>query len=364
MAKVILILSIMICITGYSQISYLNLTGLTNSNNITARPIGTTGVTFDANITTVGSPSNPEVTNNGSIAIKLNGGATQCINLTFSENVQVYISDNISHNGVTFNKNDRVLFDNPSYIETDPSNRVKMSNSGGTAILVPRNNIRYYTTWNLTFGGSTTLQICGKRNKAIPTNNNALTIRIGIVIATLPIKLLDFNAILIDKSSVQLNWQTSSETNNDYFSIERSKNGQDWEEINTIKGAGNSSSILNYSVNDFNAFKGVSYYRLKQTDFDGKYTYSQIKSVNVKSFKNIQLEVFPNPTENRITIIGDKTELKQVRIFNILGQDVTSLTSVISNENNSKIIIDLESLTNGLYLIKGKTAVVKLYKNK
>ncbi|MCC6252410.1 MAG: hypothetical protein IT238_08120, partial [Bacteroidia bacterium] len=95
----------------------------------------------------------------------------------------------------------------------------------------------------------------------------------------LPITLLEFNAQpVIDE--VSITWTTASEINNDYFNVERSKDGIHFESIAQIPGAGNSHTILNYKTMDAQPYEGVSYYRLKQTDFDGKFEYSTIKSVN------------------------------------------------------------------------------------
>ena len=193
-------------------------------------------------------------------------------------------------------------------------------------------------------------------------NNLRFTIgTINISQTPLPIELINFNAQVMDNNVVKLDWQTASELDNDYFTIERSLNGIQWEELIEIDGAGNSSSLLTYDKYDTNPFLGVSYYRLKQTDFDGKFSYSQIKSVNINKLENSKTEIYPNPTDNQITIIGSESELKQVKIYNTLGQDVTMLTYYITN-NNSKMVIDLSNLRPGMYYIKTKTTANKVYK--
>jgi hypothetical protein len=174
----------------------------------------------------------------------------------------------------------------------------------------------------------------------------------------LPIEVYTFD-VKYNNKKVYINWETASEVNNDYFTVERSKDGLYWNELNTIKGAGNSSSILNYNTTDYSPLYGISYYRLKQTDFDGKYEYSKIRSVNLEMTDN--LEMYPNPTNNQVTIIGSQSELKQVKIYNTLGQDVTVLTNVIS-AGNSKMVIDLSNLSIGMYYIKTKNTANKGYK--
>lgn len=177
----------------------------------------------------------------------------------------------------------------------------------------------------------------------------------------LPVELINFTATLSKNNDVKLNWQTASEINNDFFSIERSNNGIDWEERTRIIGAGNSSTLLNYSASDINPYSNVSYYRLKQTDFDGQFKYSEIISVNINTDTGTQVMVYPNPTENQITLVGSLSELEQVKIYNALGQDVTEFTKQIASDK-SKLMIDLSSLNEGLYYIKTKTTANKVYK--
>lgn len=177
----------------------------------------------------------------------------------------------------------------------------------------------------------------------------------------LPIELLSFSAINIKNEQIKLNWQTASELNNDYFTIEHSKNGFDWEEVIRIDGAGNSSSLLSYSTIDNNPFDGVSYYRLKQTDFDGQFEYSQIISVTIQQLVNSQMEIYPNPATNQIIIKGSSSELEEITFFNALGQDVTSLISQIAT-NKNKLIIDVSNLNTGMYFVKTKTTANKMYK--
>ena len=180
-----------------------------------------------------------------------------------------------------------------------------------------------------------------------------------LCLIALPVELLNFNAQRINDEFVKLDWQTASEINNDYFTIERSLNGIDWDEIDRIDGAGNSSSLLSYESIDKSPLMGISYYRLKQTDFDGEFSYSNIKSINFNLVNN-QIEIFPNPTKNQITITGNKSELETINIYSVLGQNVTNKT--IIKKLDSKVIIDLTKLSEGTYYIRTKTTANKVYK--
>lgn len=112
----------------------------------------------------------------------------------------------------------------------------------------------------------------------------------------LPIELLSFTAIANAKNGVDLTWVTALEINNDFFTIERSKDGVNFEEVTNVAGAGNSSETRTYNTVDENPAAGVNYYRLKQTDFDGAFEYSSIASVNIGSTEpTVEVTVYPNP---------------------------------------------------------------------
>jgi hypothetical protein len=201
----------------------------------------------------------------------------------------------------------------------------------------------------------------------IPITHDSLTsfslfeIVASTSITPLPIELIGFNAKVIEDDKVQLDWQTASEINNDFFTIERSKNGQDWQEIALVYGAGNSSVLLNYSTIDNAPFNGISYYKLKQTDFDGKFEYSKLRRVNIQQSVNMQIEIHPNPATNQIIIKGSSNELEEIVLYNTLGQNVTSLTNKdINNEN--QLVIDISKLNTGIYYVKTKTTANKAYK--
>ncbi len=190
-----------------------------------------------------------------------------------------------------------------------------------------------------------------KRNFTLATIDN--------VTSPLPIDLLSFDAVA-KHGAVALNWQTASEINNDFFTVEKSRSANDWEVVAIVKGAGNSSSLLTYDAMDPTPYKGVSYYRLKQTDFNGDYDYSSIQAVNFNE-QEMGVVIFPNPSENQITIQASKQELSSIRIYNSLGQDVTAQSKRLSG-SDSMVVIDLSSLPSGVYNIKTLTTANKLYK--
>jgi hypothetical protein len=128
------------------------------------------------------------------------------------------------------------------------------------------------------------------RNAPRPTSN----LDIGAYeygVYPLPIELLYFNATPV-KDAVLLTWTTASETNNDYFVVERSSDALNFHSIGTVRGAGNSIQLLNYRMYDREGLGGIIYYRLKQVDYDGKFAYSKI--IPVRFEFNSSFSVYPN----------------------------------------------------------------------
>ena len=151
----------------------------------------------------------------------------------------------------------------------------------------------------------------------------------------LPIELLSFNAVLNKSNTVDLSWSTASEINNDFFTIEKSKDAIHFEEVLQQKGAGNSNSVLNYNDVDKNPFSGVSYYRLKQTDFNGDYTYSDIVpvSLNNKDVLNVNWVNYNAETGVISGIVNSTNKKIEFKLYDLSGRLIMSNTQVV--EGNS-----------------------------
>ncbi len=128
--------------------------------------------------------------------------------------------------------------------------------------------------------------------------NDAFVARLSIP-SSLPITLSAFTAREVNNTVVQCDWTTSAEINNDFFTIERSKDATTFDSIGMLDGAGNSTSDLFYHFVDENPLMGIAYYRLKQTDFDGHFTYSD--TVTARIWINT-IVVFPNVTTDKFQI--------------------------------------------------------------
>ena len=137
----------------------------------------------------------------------------------------------------------------------------------------------------------------------------------------LPVELIMLKGKCENKSIV-VYWQTASETNNDYFILEKSNDMVNFYEIARIKGAGNSLSISNYEFVDKIMFNGNNYYRLKQVDFDGKAETFNAISINCDNENNAKVYVYPNPFKSELNFNFENIDNQKVeiQIYNKIGQ--------------------------------------------
>lgn len=179
------------------------------------------------------------------------------------------------------------------------------------------------------------------------TNVYEVLIIVPCATIALPITLLSFEGKCKEQFII-LNWNTASELNNDYFSIERSPDGEIWQTIGKVTGAGNSSSEINYTLTDLSPLKTKSYYRLKQTDFNGDYNYEGIIDIEQcdKSLNKVLL-IYPNPSngEFKMYFNGDSNTIRLIEIFNSQGQLIYSSISFQS-------IFNLTNMAPGYYYIQ------------
>lgn len=177
---------------------------------------------------------------------------------------------------------------------------------------------------------------------------------------SLPVELISFNAIpIMDLFNVKLDWQTATEQNSDYFTVEKSQDGKIWQQVSQVKAAGNSFDILNYLSYDYNPYRGLSYYRLKQTDFDGNVIVSSIESVEFDNSSRIIL--YPNPSKDHIILDQDKKIDFSMEISNVHGQSVSSLIRY-KEISETSLEMDISSLAPGVYFLKAADGIYKFIK--
>jgi hypothetical protein len=170
--------------------------------------------------------------------------------------------------------------------------------------------------------------------------------------APLPITLLSFNAVWANnrQSQARVYWSTASEENNDYFDVQRSADGANWQHVARVQGAGTSINTLNYQILDKNPLHGISYYRLRQVDFDGTATLTHVVSLKREIYE-AAISVYPNPANNQfqISFEGFKSEEVSVNILDNSGRIIMAKTNNVLN--NPVQIINASGFQSGVYYI-------------
>lgn len=181
-------------------------------------------------------------------------------------------------------------------------------------------------------------------------------------ISSFPVEWLDFTATPIREKTVQLDWVTATEENNAVFDIERSADGLHFEMIGELAGAGNSTSARSYTYLDRKANNPVLYYRLRQVDFNGNFSYSEVREVNMDQHFGLVLDVFPNPVANTLTLHMDTD---QVMSFELRMQDIAGRTLAcikpVELGGDQEIKLPVSEYANGVYsveLIETKTGTI------
>ena len=166
-----------------------------------------------------------------------------------------------------------------------------------------------------------------------------------------PIELLGFEAALTANNDVKLTWQTVQEINNDYFTIERSTGSNFFENVQQIDSKGNSNALQSYETTDKNPYSGRSFYRLKQTDIDGHFSYSALQEIVIGRDKNYEL--YPNPVTQSLTVEA-YTKIDEIEIWDIVGAKVLSIIPT-----NATTKINFSSLPFGVYMVVLQTEMGK-----
>jgi hypothetical protein len=172
--------------------------------------------------------------------------------------------------------------------------------------------------------------------------------------APVPVELSSFSVNAV-KGNVQINWTTASETNNKGFDIERKAEGKSWIKIGYVDGNGTTTQSKAYSYSDKNLSNGTYYYRLKQMDYDGTFSYSKTAEVNVNTPAVYELsQNYPNPfnPSTSIQFTVPESGFVTLKVYNMLGQEVRSLVNGIKEAGSHTIKFNADDLNSGLYLYK------------
>ena len=174
------------------------------------------------------------------------------------------------------------------------------------------------------------------------TNNSSIS---------LPVELTDFQ-LTAAPGKVVLRWETAQEVNNEHFSVERSADGTQFEGILELAGAGNSSRPQAYSASDPSPLSGLNYYRLKQVDFDGSFTYSQVLSTSF-ALEGYGASLFPNPAndQTRLRLLSPESWQGQVVVSDLNGR-VWLRQPVDAPAGSTEIALNLSPLSSGMYVVQ------------
>lgn len=167
------------------------------------------------------------------------------------------------------------------------------------------------------------------------------------VTSPLPVTLVSFKGI-VENTQINLDWSTTSELNSDRFEMEHSLNGKEWNLIGSVSAAKESKSRLDYHFVHTNPSEGNNYYRLKMIDIDETFAFSSIRNV---IFENINLEIFPNPVADQLTIrTGNWAGVNNIHLLDLAG------TKVYDSGKAPVQSVNVTNMKQGIYILKiGKT---------
>jgi trimeric autotransporter adhesin len=184
---------------------------------------------------------------------------------------------------------------------------------------------------------------------------------VGSCPAGLPIELVSFDGKAYNGFN-KLQWITASETNTDYFIIERAGSDGIYESIGRVEAKGNASVLSEYNFTDGSLPVGGAYYRLVQFDIDGQKYYSN--AIYIAIYQSDEVSIFPNPANTLVTIRSEKSnsEFTTVEITDVFGKQL-----IFQPGNASEKTIDISALQNGIYFIRvsfnGSIETIRLIKN-
>ncbi|MES2727456.1 MAG: LamG-like jellyroll fold domain-containing protein [Bacteroidota bacterium] len=250
-----------------------------------------------------------------------------------------------------------ITFDSARFEFTVPNGSILSSSTNADLTLNGR--LMGFGAWNTVRSTANTFERVTNNFKANYLLLNTDTFNRQFVVSSntnsLPVSFISFNGSKMD-SRVMLNWITGFETNNKGFEVERSIDGKEFSNIGFVKGQGNSNKVNTYSfLDEKTGNENTIFYRLKQVDFDGKYTYSSvIRIANQINNAFDVVEVLPNPFDNDLTIKLNNASDKdiQISIYNSNGILVNNKTINIPFGLNSINMDEVQYLSKGFYVLK------------
>ncbi len=161
----------------------------------------------------------------------------------------------------------------------------------------------------------------------------------------LPVSLTHFT-VENAENGVLLNWETTFETNSDFFEVQRSTDAQIWEKLQVIEAAHDSKSLQKYHFTDVSPKDGINYYRLRMADLDGTYTYSRMRTILMEGM--VAVKAYPNPTVKNLEVrLSDWQQVQKIQLIDLQGKEwyATDQAGMLNQ-------IDTRSLVPGMYLVQ------------
>lgn len=194
------------------------------------------------------------------------------------------------------------------------------------------------------------------QSRTLDFSTNLYYFGVGSQGSALPVELTYFTAQWIQNSGLsgaeaQLSWQTAQEINNSHFEVQRSYDGETWEQIGRVEGQGTNNSVHSYQLSDHSLLSSMNhdpstiFYRLKQIDHNGAFDYSPTRTLRLVERSRDQdqtLRIYPNPAQNQV-FISTESPVQEVKIYNLHGQLMIS---------THQQLIDISALRAGQYIIE------------
>lgn len=199
--------------------------------------------------------------------------------------------------------------------------------SNGTTQLRAQNWNTLNAGWMLPMPGQTNPTVLQVNVPAVapllPGSLQGFTWALALNSSPLPVELLSFTANTTGDHRVVCNWTTLTETNNDYFTVQRSPDGTSFTDIGTIDGSGNSNEPLSYTFEDETAVTGINFYRLKQTDYDGRFSLSEVVAVRFTESQHT-IRLFPVPADQSLYVFGASEDILPYNLYDHTGRRIAS----------------------------------------
>jgi hypothetical protein len=284
------------------------------------------------------------------LVVKRNLVSSSSGDVLFDKNSRVMISGNVTDSG---DGGTLFIVNNGGQVYVDGS----ISYTGGGNSITNNNTTNpygLYVNGTITNSGGGSVTTANKASKStLQTTNPPFYAWVVSQLGALPIKLIAFKINDIEKDGITLTWATASEENFDRFSIERSNDGNTFQSIAEVKGAGNSKTMLRYSFKDEHPAAGKSYFRLKAIDQDGKFEYSPVLTVDFESSN--KLTIYPNPSNGEYINFAINFNPTSDDVISILDLSGSEIVRQQVDEGTGRIVFNT-TLKSGAYIVKYTSA--------